>query len=109
MARRAMAGSPTSPAPRAGSSDGRLDERVPVTRSGDEIDQLAATFNLMLDRIQALVDRHQEMTDNIAHDLKSPITRIRGQAEIALTPRCGRRLEELAGDRHRGDATGCSR
>jgi signal transduction histidine kinase len=41
----------------------------------------------MLDRIQALVNGIREMTDNIAHDLKSPITRIRGQAEVALTSR----------------------
>jgi signal transduction histidine kinase len=41
----------------------------------------------MLDRIQGLVNGIKEMTDNIAHDLKSPITRIRGQAEVALTSR----------------------
>jgi signal transduction histidine kinase len=46
---------------------------------------LAATFNQMLDRIQGLMTGIKEMTDNIAHDLKSPITRIRGQAEMALT------------------------
>jgi signal transduction histidine kinase len=66
-----------------------------VKHSGEEIDQLAATFNLMLDRIQGLVADIREMTDNIAHDLKSPITRIRGQAELALTT--GGPLEELAG------------
>jgi signal transduction histidine kinase len=51
----------------------------------DEIDQLAITFNQMLDRIQKLVTGIKEMSDNIAHDLKSPITRIRGIAEISLT------------------------
>ena len=58
---------------------------MPVGTGGDEIDRLAATFNRMLDRIQALMTGIKEMTDNIAHDLKSPITRIRGQAEMALT------------------------
>jgi signal transduction histidine kinase len=66
-------------------ADGRLAERVPVKPRGDEIDQLALTFNRMLDRIESLVTGIKEMTDNIAHDLKSPITRIRGQAEVALT------------------------
>ena len=52
---------------------------------GDEIDQLATTFNQMLDRIQTLLTEIKEMSDNIAHDLRSPITRIRGIAEVTLT------------------------
>jgi heavy metal sensor kinase len=68
-----------------GISASRLEGRVPVTGRDDEIDQLAATFNQMLDRIQDLVRGTKEMNDNIAHDLKSPITRIRGIAEITLT------------------------
>ena len=52
---------------------------------GDEIDQLAMTFNQMLDRIQTLVTEIKQMSDNVAHDLKSPLTRIRGMAEITLT------------------------
>jgi heavy metal sensor kinase len=64
---------------------GTLDERVPTKGRGDEIDQLATTFNHMLDRIQQLVISMREMSDNIAHDLRSPVTRIRGNAEIALT------------------------
>lgn len=63
----------------------RLDERVPVKGQADEIDRLASTFNAMLDRIKTLVTEMKEMTDNIAHDLKSPITRIRGAAEMALS------------------------
>jgi signal transduction histidine kinase len=66
-------------------SGGTLDKRVPVGTRGDEIDQLAATFNQMLGRIQALVTEIKEMSDNIAHDLKSPIARIRGLAEVTLT------------------------
>ncbi len=84
MARRALAGveSLTRTARRISGSS--LTERVPVTGRADEIDQLAVTFNQMLERIQTLVTSIKEMTDNIAHDLKSPITRIRGQAELTL-------------------------
>jgi len=62
-----------------------MDKRVPVGTRGDEIDQLAATFNQMIGRIQTLVTEIKEMSDNIAHDLKSPIARIRGMAEVTLT------------------------
>ncbi len=62
-----------------------LDQRVPVKGQAGEIDRLATTFNAMLDRIKTLIIEMKEMTDNIAHDLKSPITRIRGAAEMALT------------------------
>jgi heavy metal sensor kinase len=86
MARRALVGVATvTRTARRIAEDGRLAERVPVGAGGDEVDRLAATFNQMLDRIQGLVTGIKEMTDNIAHDLKSPITRIRGQAEVALT------------------------
>lgn len=61
-----------------------LKTRVPGTGNKDELDHLAITFNSMLDRIEELVRSIREMSDNIAHDLKSPITRIRGFAELAL-------------------------
>jgi len=64
---------------------GDLQQRVPVTGRAEEIDRLAVTFNEMLDRIQTLITEMKEMTENIAHDLRSPITRIRGVAEMALT------------------------
>lgn len=67
------------------STGGALGSRVPLTRKGDEIDQLATTFNQMLDQIETLVAGIKEMSDNIAHDLKSPVTRIRGIAEVTLT------------------------
>ena len=65
--------------------EGDLSRRVIVKKTGDEIDHLAETFNTMLDRIHALVTELKEVTNNIAHDLRSPITRIRGVAETALT------------------------
>lgn len=68
-----------------------LNERVPESGSRDELDLLAVTFNRMLDRISALVKSMREMSDNIAHDLKSPLTRIRGFAELAL-------IQETPGD-----------
>ncbi len=61
-----------------------LEDRVAQTGTKDELDHLASTFNSMLDRIEALVKSNREISDNIAHDLKSPITRIRGHAELAL-------------------------
>ena len=62
-----------------------LEARVTGTGNKDELDHLAITFNSMLDRIEELVKSIREMSDNIAHDLKSPVTRIRGFAELALT------------------------
>ncbi len=85
MARRAVSGVEAISRTAQSISGGTLEKRVPVKTRGDEIDQLAMTFNQMLDRIQTLVTEIREMTDNIAHDLKSPITRIRGIAEVTLT------------------------
>jgi heavy metal sensor kinase len=85
MARRALAGVETVTQTARQISEGSLNERVPVKKREDEIDQLAITFNQMLDRIQTLVTGIREMSDNIAHDLKSPITRIRGISEVTLT------------------------
>ena len=85
MARRAVSGVEAVTRTAREISGGTLDKRVPVGTRGDEIDQLATTFNQMLGRIQALVTEIKEMSDNIAHDLKSPIARIRGLAEVTLT------------------------
>ncbi len=85
MARRAVSGVEAITRTAQGISGGTLEKRVPVKDRGDEIDQLAMTFNQMLDRIQSLVSEIRQMGDDIAHDLKSPLTRIRGMAEIALT------------------------
>jgi signal transduction histidine kinase len=63
---------------------GDLSERLPVGRSGDEIDRLAENLNVMLERIEALMAGLKEVSDNIAHDLKTPLTRLRNRAEEAL-------------------------
>jgi heavy metal sensor kinase len=85
MARRAVSGVEAVTRTAQKISGGTLEERVPVKARGDEIDQLATTFNQMLDRIQTLLTEIKEMSDNIAHDLRSPITRIRGIAEVTFT------------------------
>jgi signal transduction histidine kinase len=63
---------------------GNLAERVPITRRNDEFDGLALNLNAMLDRIEQLLQGLKEVTDNVAHDLKTPLTRLRNQAEAAL-------------------------
>jgi len=63
---------------------GDLNERLPVGRSGDEIDRLAENLNAMLERIESLMVGLKEVSDNIAHDLKTPLTRLRNRAEQAL-------------------------
>ncbi len=65
-------------------SRGSIDKRVEVKKRHFEIDRLANTFNTMLDRIQTLIVGMREMNDNVAHDLRSPLTRIRGIAEMTL-------------------------
>jgi signal transduction histidine kinase len=59
-------------------------QRVPVSGCGDEVDQLAEAFNGMLQRIDTLINGLQDVTDSLAHDLRTPITGIRGIAEITL-------------------------
>jgi signal transduction histidine kinase len=63
---------------------GDLSGRLPVGRSGDELDRLAENLNDMLERIEALMVGLKEVSDNIAHDLKTPLTRLRNRAEEAL-------------------------
>lgn len=63
---------------------GNLDERIPVEGSGDEFDQLASNLNRMLDEIDQLVSGMREVTDNIAHDLRHPLARLRNHLEMAL-------------------------
>jgi signal transduction histidine kinase len=63
---------------------GDLSGRLPIAGSNDELDRLAGNLNAMLERIEALMYGLKEVTDNIAHDLKTPLTRMRNRAEEAL-------------------------
>jgi signal transduction histidine kinase len=63
---------------------GDLTGRLAVSGTGDELDRLAQNLNAMLDRIGELMTGLQEVSDNIAHDLKTPLTRLRNKADEAL-------------------------
>jgi signal transduction histidine kinase len=63
---------------------GNLSDRVPVDGTGDEFDQLAANLNRMLDQIERLMTAMREVTDDVAHDLKTPLARLRARLELAL-------------------------
>jgi signal transduction histidine kinase len=68
---------------------GDFSGRVPVTRNDDELDRLAHHLNAMLDRIEQLMAGLREVSDNIAHDLRTPLTRLRHRAEAALRDASG--------------------
>src|SRR6185437_1463313 len=63
---------------------GNLSDRVPVRGTGDEFDQLAANLNSMLDQIERLMTGLREVTDNVAHDLRTPLARLRARLELTL-------------------------
>jgi len=73
----------TEAASRIGESD--LSRRVPTTEHNDEIGQLSLTLNRMLDRIESSVHQLHTITDSLAHDLRSPLTAIRGKLEMSLS------------------------
>ncbi|MFO1149259.1 MAG: ATP-binding protein [Alsobacter sp.] len=74
---------------------GDLSGRLTVAGSNDEFDRLAENLNLMLDRIEELMQGLREVSDNIAHDLKTPLTRLRNGAEEAL--RTARTVDDYRG------------
>jgi heavy metal sensor kinase len=79
-------------------STGRTDARVAPDGSGDALDELTSLFNAMLDKIEGLVTAMRGALDNVSHDLRTPLTRLRGTAELALAspPDLDRYREALA-------------
>jgi signal transduction histidine kinase len=63
---------------------GKMDVRAPTTQTGDELDVLATLFNVLLEKINILITGMQNSLDNVAHDLRTPLMRLRGIAETAL-------------------------
>jgi signal transduction histidine kinase len=63
---------------------GKIKSRVPVSRTGDDFEELAVRFNQALERIDTLVEGMRASMDNVAHDLRTPMTRLRSVAELAL-------------------------
>lgn len=63
--------------------DGDLERRVPTRASDDDLDRLAATINRMLDRIAGLMQSLRQVSDDVAHDLRTPLTRLRQRLEAA--------------------------
>jgi signal transduction histidine kinase len=81
----------TEAASRIGQSD--LSSRVPTRPRNDEVAQLALTLNHMLDRIESSVHQLHTITDSLAHDLRSPLTAIRGKLEVSLS--ANSRVEQM--------------
>ncbi len=99
MAARALAGIKDVTRTALDISEGAFEKRVKIQARGEEVKQLAVAFNRMLDRIHELVKGLREVTDDIAHDLRTPIARIRGLAEAELNAgKSGEESNKLAAD-----------
>src|SRR4029077_7175619 len=76
-----------------------LDKRIPLPGTNDEWDRVAENLNQMLDRIETLVGEVKQVSDNVAHDLRTPLTRMRGRLEKAYHgQRDGAGDQSLIGD-----------
>ncbi len=71
---------------------GDFSRRIPITSASDEFDELALRLNAMLERIEQLMAAMRQVTNNVAHDLRSPLTRLRNRLEVTLLE--GRSAEE---------------
>ena len=85
VARRAMAGVELVTESAETIAGGALDHRIGAAGFGEEIDRLVVVLNEMLGKIETLVKERKNLNDSIAHELRSPLTRIRGAAEMAIT------------------------
>lgn len=79
-------------------ADGRLNTRITLTSTGDAFDRLGVSINAMLDRIEALVAELRVTTDSMAHDLRSPVARIRSALERSLGATRDRTAQAALGD-----------
>lgn len=84
LARRSLAGMGEVTQAAEDITNGNYDRRVGVAGQFREVERLGAAFNTMLDRIQNLLQSMQQINDNIAHDLRSPLARIRGITEMTI-------------------------
>lgn len=84
LARKAMAGVQRVTDTALSIGRNELGRRVELTHEGEEIDALVRAFNGMLERIEGLLGELRQVTDNVAHELRTPVTRIRGMAETTL-------------------------
>jgi signal transduction histidine kinase len=85
--------------------NGDFSRRIPVRGSDDDLDRLAATFNRMLDRIALLMDSLRQVSNDVAHDLRTPLTRLRQRLEASRTARTtAERMAAISGALEEVDA-----
>ena len=88
---------------------GDMAGRLPLAGTNDELDRLAGNLNGMLDRISALLNGLKEVSDNIAHDLRTPLTRLRNGAERGLAQGAGPQEQRAALEKTIAEADGLIR